>query len=128
MQWFRLEERYRRKVLDDDELASGYNFNYRFRYNFFSLFPLSKQRFQAKTLSLVVNDELHVNFGKQVIYNYFDQNRFFLGFAYHVNAHDNLQFGYMNVFQQLPAGHQYKSIHAGRIFYFHNLDLRNNPK
>ena len=124
MQWFRLEERFRRKVLNDDELAEGYNFNFRFRYNFFFMVPLSKKRFQPKSLSFVVNDEVHINFGKEIVYNYFDQNRFFLGFAYHVNKHDNLQFGYMNVFQQLAAGNKYKSIHVPRVFYFHNLDLR----
>ena len=124
MQWFRLEERFRRKVLNDDELAGGYNFNFRFRYNFFFMVPLSKNKFQPKSLSFVVNDEVHINFGKEIVYNYFDQNRFFLGFAYHVNKHDNLQAGYMNVFQQLPAGNKYRSNHVARVFYFHNLDLR----
>jgi hypothetical protein len=124
MQWFRLEERWRRKILNDDELAEGYNFNFRIRYNFFSQFSLSKKRFQPNTLSFVVNDEVHVNFGKQIVNNYFDQNRFFLGFNYHLNKHDNLQFGYMNVFQQLAAGNRYRSTHVARLFYFHNLDLR----
>jgi hypothetical protein len=78
MQWFRLEERFRRKIKDDDELAEGYNFNFRFRYNFFFMVPLSKKRFEPKTLSFVVNDEVHINFGKEIVYNYFDQNRFFL--------------------------------------------------
>ncbi|UEG49002.1 DUF2490 domain-containing protein [Ferruginibacter lapsinanis] len=126
MQWFRLEEKFRRKILNDDELADGYNFNFKLRYNFFAQFPLSKKRFQPNTLSFVVNNEVHVNFGKKIVYNYFDQNRFFLGFAYHVNKHDNLQFGYMNLFQQLPAGNKYKSNNVARVFYFHNLDLRKN--
>lgn len=124
MQWFRLEERWRRKIQDDDNLADGYNFSYRMRYNFFSQFPLSKKKFQPNTLSLVANNELHINFGKLIVNNYFDQNRFFLGFNYHLGAHDNLQFGYMNVFQQLPAGNLYRSTHVARIFYFHSLDLR----
>ena len=124
MQWFRLEERFRRKVLNDDQLAEGYSFNFRARYNFFFMVPLSKKRFQPKSLSFVVNDEVHINFGKQVVYNYFDQNRFFFGFAYHVNKHDNLQVGYMNVFQQLASGNKYRSNHVARVFYFHNLDLR----
>ncbi len=124
MQWFRLEERFRRKILNNDELAKGYNFNFRIRYNFFSQFPLSKKRFQPNTLSFVVNDEVHVNFGKQIVNNYFDQNRFFLGFNYHVSGHDNFQFGYMNIFQQLASGNQYRNIHTARLFYFHNLDLR----
>lgn len=126
MQWLRLEERFRRKILNHDTLAAGYNFNYRARYNFFLMFPLNKKRFQSQTLSLVLNEEVHINFGKQVVYNYFDQNRVFLGLAYHVNRHDNLQFGYMNVFQQLTAGNRYRILHAARIFYFHNLDLRRN--
>ncbi len=124
MQWFRLEERWRRKILNDDALADGYTFNFRVRYNFFSQFPLSKKRFQPNTLSFVVNDEVHINFGKQIVNNYFDQNRFFVGFNYHINKHDNLQFGYMNVFQQLAAGNRYRSNHVARLFYFHNLDLR----
>ena len=128
MQWFRLEERFRRKILNDDELAEGYGFNFRFRYNFFAQFPLSKRKFQPNTLSFVVNDEVHINFGEQIVYNYFDQNRFFLGFHYHVNKHDNLQFGYMNIFQQLAAGNQYRSVHVARVFYFHNLDLRKKSK
>ena len=124
MQWVRLEERFRKKLLNPDQLDDEYNFNFRMRYNIFFAVPLSKKRFEPKTLSFVVNDEVHINFGKQVVYNYFDQNRFFLGFAYHVNKHDNLQFGYMNQFQQLASGNRYRSVHVPRVFYFHNLDLR----
>ena len=124
MQWFRLEERWRHKILDDNNLAEGYNFNFRIRYNFFSQYALSKRKFQPGTLSFVVNDEVHINFGKQIINNYFDQNRFFVGFNLHINSHDNLQVGYMNIFQQLPAGNIYRSLHVPRLFYFHNLDLR----
>lgn len=124
MQWLRLEERFRRKIKNDNELAEGYLFNWRIRYNFLAQFPLSKKKFQPGTLSLVVGDELFVNFGKQVTYNYFDQNRLFAGFHYHVNKSDNLQFGYMNVFLQLAAGNRYRSLHTARVFYFHNLDLR----
>jgi len=124
MQWCRLEERYRRKIINADELDNGYNFNFRLRYNFLSQFALGRRYFQPGAVSFVINNEVHVNFGKQIVYNYFDQNRFFLGFAYHVNKRDNLQAGYMNVFQQLPAANRYRSIHAARLFYFHNLDLR----
>lgn len=124
MQWIRLEERFRRKVLNNDALASGYSFNWKLRYNFFSLFPLSKQPFKPRTLSFVFNDELHINFGKQIVNNYYDQNRFFTGFNYHLNKHDNLQFGWMFLFQQLAAGNRYKAINAARILYSQNLDLR----
>ena len=128
MQWVRLEERYRRKILNNDELAEGYNFHYRLRYNFFLAAPIGKKPFARGTFSWILNDEVHVNFGKEIVYNTFDQNRFFTGFSYHVNSHDNIQFGYMNVFQQLAAGNRYRSIHTARVFYFHNLDLRKKQR
>ena len=128
MQWVRLEERFRHKIKNNDELADGYNFNYRLRYNYFMMIPLGKVRFAKNTLSAVVNDEVHVNFGKEIVYNTFDQNRFFVGFAYHVNKTDNIQFGYMNIYQQLAAGNKYRMVHVPRVFYFHNIDLRKNIK
>ena len=103
-------------------------FNFKLRYNFLAQFPLGKKPFQPKTFALVLSDEVHINFRKQIVYNYFDQNRFFLGFVYQVNKQDNLQFGYMNLFQQLAAGNQYKSIQAARIFYFQDIDGRKSKK
>jgi len=124
MQWLRLEERYRRKIQNDSTLASGYNFNFRVRYNFLLQVPLTNNPVNAGDFSFILNDEIHMNFGRQILFNSFDQNRFFVGLAYHLNQHDNLQFGYMNSYQQLSSGSRYRSIHAARVFYFHNLDLR----
>ncbi|HEY0677411.1 MAG TPA: DUF2490 domain-containing protein [Chitinophagaceae bacterium] len=124
MQYLRLEERYRRKVLNNDELDDGHNFNYRIRYNFFLNVPFGKKPFAPRTFSFIANDEVHVNLGKEVTYNYFDQNRFFVGFGYHTSPQDHLQFGYMNVFVQLPEGNRYRNIHAVRLFYVHNIDIR----
>ena len=76
MQWVRLEERWRRKIKDADELADGYNFNYRIRYNFFFQVPITKKAYEKGSLTYVFNDELMINFGDQIVYNYFDQNRF----------------------------------------------------
>jgi hypothetical protein len=124
MQWFRLEERYRRRVLNDSTLAHNYLFNFKLRYNFFFDIPLSRDGIKPGKVSFVVNDEVHFNFGKQIVYNYFDQNRFFLGLKYQINEHDNVQMGYMNVFQQLPVGNKYRSMDVIRLFYFHNINLR----
>jgi len=120
----RLEERYRRKIKSDDELADGYNFNFRARYNTLLFLPLSRKAFAPNTFSVSMNNELMVNFGKHIVNNYFDQNRLLLGFAYHVNEKDYLQFGYMNLFQQLPAGNRYKMFHVARAYFYHNIDLR----
>lgn len=124
MNYIRLEERYRRKIASNDALADGYNFNYRVRYNLLFNAALGKKEFSKGALSFIANDELHVNFGKEVVNNYFDQNRFFLGLGYHTSAKNQLQFGYMNIFQQLPAGNRYRSTHALRLFFMHNIDAR----
>lgn len=124
MQWIRLDERYRRRLLNDSTLADTYGFNYKLRYNIFYDIPLGKKGIVPGALSFVINDEVHINFGKQIVLNTFDQNRFYLGFKYQLSEHSNLQLGYMNLFQQLPAGNRYRSINAARLFFFQNLDLR----
>jgi hypothetical protein len=124
MQWLRLEERYRHKVLNDDALADGYNFNFRLRYNLLYEVPFYKSGTDPGSWSFIANDELHINFGKQIVNNYFDQNRLFFGLKYQAGKHSNLQFGYMNLFQQLPAGNKYRNINALRVFFFQNFDLR----
>jgi hypothetical protein len=128
MQWVRLEERFRRKTFNDDVLGEGYNFNWRIRYNFALFLPITKKRFEPGGLQFLVNDELMVNFGKKIIFNYFDQNRFFAGLVYQVNKHEQLHIGYMNLFQQLAAGNAYRNQHTVRMFYFHNIDLRERRK
>ena len=124
MQWIRLDERYRRRLVNDSTLADAYSFNYKLRYNLFYDIPLSRKGIVPKALSFVINDEVHINFGRQIVLNTFDQNRFYLGFKYQLSEHSNLQLGYMNVFQQLAAGNRYRSINTARLFFFKNLDLR----
>ena len=124
MQWLRLEEKFKQKILNNDALADGYNFNFKVRYNIWYEVPLSNKTIHPGSLSFVVNDEVHINFGKQIVNNYFDQNRFFVGLKLQTAKQSNLQFGYLNVFQQLAAGNQYKNINALRLFYFQNIDLR----
>ncbi|HVX52659.1 MAG TPA: DUF2490 domain-containing protein [Chitinophagaceae bacterium] len=120
MQWVRFEQRYTRRVANDSTLAPGSDFAYRLRYNYLLSAPVGK----SSPWSFVLNNEVYVNFGKNIKYNYFDQNRFFAGFSCRTAPSDNLQFGYMNLFQQLPAGNQYRMIHAVRVYYFNNIDLR----
>lgn len=127
-QYVRLEERFRRKVLNASTLDDGYNFNYRVRYNLLLTIPLGKLEGPASKWSAVVNNELMINFGKEVVNNYFDQNRFFVGLALQTTPSDNIQFGYLKVFQQQAAGNRYRSISAPRIYYTHNLDLRKKDR
>ncbi len=124
MQWVRLEERFRRRVVNNAELGEDYVFNYRVRYNAGLFVPLTKRLFAPHSLQFLLNNELMVNFGKEIVYNHFDQNRLFLGLVYQVNAHAQVHTGYMNLYQQLSAGNVFKNQHTIRVFYFHNLDFR----
>lgn len=124
MQWLRLEERFRRKIKNDNELAEGYRFDERIRYNFMLTIPLSKKGVAPKTLSAQFNNEVMINLSKNNVYNVFDQNRLFAGLAYNFDSHTNIQLGYMNVYQQLAAGNKFKNINAIRLFFFQNLDFR----
>ena len=128
VQGLRFEQRFRRNVLNYNELAPGYNFNYRLRYNTVFNLPLNKVKIEANTLSFVMSDEVMVNFGKNIVYNYFDQNRFFAGFSWYFNAHDNIQLGYMNLFQQLPAGNKYRSAHIVRLYFIQQVDFRKKAR
>lgn len=123
-QYVRFEQRYRRKILNNDALADGFNFSYRLRYNFLLTIPIGKFEGNNTKWSGMINTETMVGFGKEVVNNYFDQNRLLLGLIYQVNKTDNIQMGYLNVFQQLPQGNQYRTTNGFRINYLHNLDLR----
>ncbi len=123
VQTIRMEERFMRKNAND-QLLDGYNFNFRFRYLLNLMVPLNRDYIEPKTVFFAFNDEIHINAGKQITQNMFDQNRLFLGVGYQFNPSTNIQVGYMNLFQQLPAGNQFNNNHTLRIFLFHNLDLR----
>lgn len=128
MNWVRLEERFRRKILNSNELADGYNFNWRVRFNLAAFMPLTKKKFEPGGLQFLVNDEVHFNFGKNIVYNHFDQNRLFFGLVYQLTGQAQLHGGYMNVFVQQAAGNRFRSLHSIRLFYFHNFDFRkSNP-
>ncbi|WP_207434267.1 DUF2490 domain-containing protein [Sabulibacter ruber] len=125
-QWVRLEERFNRNIAND-QLQEGYHFNFRARYMIGLMVPLTADAIAPGVPFLVLNDELHVNFGKEIVYNYFDQNRLFGGVGYQFSKGFNAQLGYMQVFQQTAAGNRYFKTHALRLFLFHNIDLR-KPK
>jgi hypothetical protein len=123
LQWLRLEERFNRKVVND-ELQTDYNFNYRLRYNFSFFIPLKGKELVPKTPFIALIDEVFLNFGDKIVYNTFDQNRFFIGIGYQITSHMNIQTGYMNIFQQEASGNSYWSTHAIRLFLLQTLDLR----
>lgn len=127
LQWLRLEERFNRKV-EDDVLLDDYNFNYRLRYNMSFFIPLKGKEVTPRSPFLALTNEVFINFGGKIVYNTFDQNRFFAGAGYQFTSHLNAQFGYMNIYQQEASGNNFLSTHAIRFLVLHSLDLRSKGK
>jgi hypothetical protein len=124
-QYLRIEERFVRRT-SDGALADDHRFTWRFRYNFAVSIPLKGEAVIARTPFLFFNDEILINAGKNVINNYFDQNRLVAGLGYQFTNKLNAQLGYIYVFQQLPAGNQYIHINALRLSVLHIIDLRHD--
>lgn len=123
-QYFRVEERFR-QTISGGTSSDDYTYSWRFRYNVALTIPLKGKSLVAKTPFLFVNDEIHINAGKSITNNYFDQNRLFMGFGYQFTDQLNAQLGYLYVFQQVPTPNTFLHIDAIRLFVFHNLDFRN---
>lgn len=123
IQYLRFEQRFNQKISADDKLLNDYRFNFRLRYNFSLFVPLTRKELLPKTPFLALIDEVFINFGEEIKYNYFDQNRFFVGLGYQYSAHGNVQLGYMNLFQQEASGYEFINNHVIRLFITHNLDF-----
>ena len=126
VQRVRLEERFRREILHDTIVSNNYKFNFRIRYNIGYEIPLSKYGLVPKRFSLILNEDISINLGKEIVYNYFDQNRLFAGLKYQINRQHNLTVGYMNLFQQTAAGNKYIHINGVRFIYFQNFNWVKN--
>lgn len=122
-QWFRVEERFRRK-LEDDKLVDGYTYNWRFRCMVSGQIPLKGNEVKPGVPGLLLQNEIWFQAGRQITYNYFDQNRLFLGLVYPFSEQVRVQIGYQNVFQQQETGNEFQDKHTLRVFVYHTLDFR----
>lgn len=117
LQRIRTEQRWRDQVVNDQ--VTGNQFSWRVRYLASFEFTAFKDH---RLPSLVVSDELLVQFGPSIVYNTFDQNRFFVGIRVTVSDHLNFDTGYMNVLQQKSTGYAYDLDHIFRLFFYYHLD------
>jgi hypothetical protein len=121
-QRLRNEQRWQQKI-EDDKWTGDYRFTDRVRY----LFSFNYTLFENKFLpTLAIADELLIHFGKEVVYNSFDQNRIFFGIRQNINSRLSFDFGYMNVFQEKYSGYEYDMNHTMRLFFYYNVGWRPN--
>jgi len=125
LQRVRNEQRWQQKIVDDKK-TGNYKFTDRVRYLFsynYTLFPKNKY-----LPSAVLADELAIQFGKEVVYNTFDQNRLFIGIKQNISPNLSVDFGYMNVYQQKATGYQYDMNHTMRLFFYYTGGWKKESK
>jgi hypothetical protein len=121
LQRIRNEQRWQEKITND--VPTGDNrFTNRVRYLVSFNIPIFKK---SSMPSLVISDEILIHFGKEVVYNTVDQNRFFIGIKQNISPKLSFDFGYMNVYQQKYSGYQYDSNHTLRLFFYYNNSFKN---
>ena len=116
---FRNEQRWQEEVKND--VLTGKNlFSDRMRYLLSFSIPVSKN---PHIPLLVLSDEILLQFGKNIVLNTFDQNRFFVGIKKNVTPALSFDFGYMPVYQQKSSGYQYDLNHTIRCFFYYTPDF-----
>jgi hypothetical protein len=117
LQRIRAEQRWRDQVVNDTIIGTQFSFRLRYLAGFeFSAFK------NPKLPAFVISDELLVQFGPSIVYNTFDQNRFFVGIRLHISERLNFDTGYMNLIQQRSTGYQYDMNHVFRLFFYYQFD------
>jgi len=119
-QRFRIEERWQQKM-ENGEKTDQYKYSSRLRYLLGADIPLFKN---PKLPVLSVSDEILLQFGKDIVYNTFAQNRLFIGIKQKLSDTWSYELGYLMQYEQNSSGYQYTLDNDLRIFLYYAPDLR----
>ena len=86
------------------------------------IIPVSRNK---KVPCISISDEVMIHFGKEVIYNRFDQNRLFLGIKQNISKTLSFDLGYMRIWQKKYTAGQFDRDHCLRLFFYYNRPLKN---
>lgn len=109
---WRFEQRWQQKIVNNRKTADR-RFTVRARYAVSFLYAPFKNR---KLPSFTNYNELMIQFGKEVVYNTFDQLRLSLGIRQSISSQLNVDLNYMYVFQQQSSGNHFVRANAVRMF------------
>jgi len=119
LQRFRNEQRWQQKIAAD-KFTGKCRFTDRFRYLLGFTIPVFKN---DKLPAISLSDEILLQTGKEVVYNTFDQNRFFAGIRQKITKDLAFDTGYMIVYQQKYSGYQYDLNNTFRLFFYYAPSL-----
>jgi hypothetical protein len=120
-QRIRYDARFREKVIDG-EIVDGFGFNHRVRFLVSVKRMLLTDATRAAKPYISVSDEVLLNFGKEVSFNTFDQNRLSLALGLQT-ANTQYQLGFMNRFVQTGPD-RYTLNHTLVLWITQKFDLR----
>jgi len=123
---WRLEQRWQQKIVNKEK-TGDYRFTVRPRYAISFIYS----PFKNPILPSFTNyNEFMIQFGKEVVYNTFDQLRLSFGIRQTLTTQLNIDLNYMYVYQQQSGGNQYVRAHALRLFinYSGGWKKNNNVK
>ena len=106
-------------------MAESYDFgNFRFRYQIGLEIPIWKNQItKRELLSVKFSDEIMLNVGEKIVYNFFDQNRMYAALNYKITPNLSLEMGYLNWFQQQKSGNKFYQRDILRFTVFHKIKL-----
>ena len=119
---YRMEERFIKKRLND-ALIEGYRFVERLSYTVSLECNLLKSKSKDHNLSLKLSDGIFINSNSGIIYNTFDQNRFYAGLNYQLIKNLSVELGYINMFQQRISGDEYLNRNIASLAINHRIKM-----
>ena len=109
-------------ALEDSYILGAFRFRYRLQA-IINIAQLTRKRY----LRLRLSDEIHLNAGKNIVKNPFDQNRIYGGLHCEILPNLILEVGYLNWFQQNSSGEFYdRDILSLSLFHKIKLTSRRN--
>lgn len=123
---WRLEQRWQQKIVNNAK-THDYRFTNRARYQLTCNYAPFKNKYLP---SFSAFNEMMLQFGKEVVYNTFDQERLYIGIRQTITPQLNVDLGYMYIYQQQFSGNQYLSANTLRLYINYNIGWRkdNNQK
>lgn len=119
---YRMEERFIHKK-QDDSLIEGYRFVERISYMLALECKLLNSKNHKHDIYLKLSDGIYVNTHKGILYNSFDQNRFYAGLNYRLVKNLTVELGYINLYQQRISGVEYLNRNIASLGINHSLKL-----
>ena len=84
---------------------------------------LVRSKTKDHNLSFKLSDGIYINSNGGIIYNTFDQNRFYAGLNYQLIKNLSVELGYINMFQQRISGDEYLNRNIASLAISHRIKM-----